>query len=185
LADAGLPAPTLTELCDSLGLKSRGSLHKHVQALVRAGLVNPMEGLHRGVQLRVHQLPTDTRRIPLLGKIAAGRPMEALPETEFFDVPAALTSQRQCYALRVSGDSMVEAGILDGDWVVVESRSHARDGEIVVALVHDDEVTLKRIRQNPNRVTLIPANSTMESMDYQIDTVQIQGVVVGLMRSYL
>jgi repressor LexA len=143
-----------------------------------------MQGLHRGIQLREDQLATETRRIPLLGTIAAGCPIEALPQTEFLDVPAALTSQGKCYALLVSGESMVEAGILDGDWVIVESRSHARDGEIVVALVNGDEVTLKRIRQKPGEVSLIPANASMKPSDYHPDAVQIQGAVVGLMRDY-
>lgn len=183
LADQGSPPPTLVDLCRSLGLRSRGSLHKHVQALVNAGLVCPMEGLHRGIRL-TEEPSGATRRVPWLGHIAAGRPIEALSENEFLEIPAILAARGDCYALKVRGDSMIEVGILDGDWVIIEHRSHARDGEIVVALVDGEEATLKRIRQGRDQVTLLPANSGMEALQYSPDRVRIQGVLVGQMRTY-
>jgi len=174
--------PTHDELCQALGLSSRGSLHKHIQALVQAGLVEPLDGSRRGIRLVEQQTLPDG--IPLLGRIAAGRPIEAVPEPETMQVPAELLGRGACYVLQVSGESMLEAGILDGDYVVIEQRDSARNGEIVVALVNREEVTLKRIEQQPGRVILHPANAAMDPMTYSPDAVQIQGVLRGLMRSY-
>jgi repressor LexA len=174
--------PTHDELCQALGLSSRGSLHKHIQALVKAGLVEPMDGSHRGIRL-AEQLPVG-EGIPLLGRIAAGRPIEAITQPETMQVPEELLGRGTCYVLQVSGDSMLDAGILDGDYVVIEQRDSARNGEIVVALVNNDEATLKRIEQLPGRVILHPANAAMEPMTYAPDAIQIQGVLRGLLRSY-
>ena len=174
--------PTLDELCAMLGLSSRGSLHKHVQALVAAGCVEPMDGQHRGVRL----IPQENANegIPLLGTIAAGQPIEAVPQPEYMQVPPQLRTDRPCYVLKVRGDSMCEAGILDGDYVVIEQRETARNGEIVVALVRGEEVTLKRILQEPGRTILYPENSSMAALELDPNEVQIQGVLVGQMRSY-
>jgi repressor LexA len=174
--------PSHEELCQALGLSSRGSLHKHIQALVRAGLVEPMEGLHRGIRL-VEQASDETG-IPFLGTIAAGRPIEAVPQPEYMQVPGELRGSRPCYVLRVRGDSMVEEGILDGDYVVIEQCGSARDGEIVVALVNREEATLKRVEQRPGQAILHPANPDMQPLSYAPETVQIQGVLRGLLRSY-
>jgi repressor LexA len=174
--------PTLEKLCGLLGLRSRGSLHKHVQALIRAGFVEPMAGQHRGIRLIADERTDDG--LPLLGRIAAGRPIEVLPQPEQIQVPPCLRTDKPCYVLQVVGDSMREAGILDGDYVVIEQRDHARNGEIVVALVRGEEATLKRILQEPARTMLYPENSTMEAMEFRPEEVQIQGVLVGQMRSY-
>jgi len=174
--------PTLEKLCALLGLRSRGSLHKHVQALIRAGFVEPMAGQHRGIRLSADEPTEDV--LPLLGRIAAGRPIEALPQPEQIQVPSHLRTDKPCYVLQVVGDSMREAGILDGDYVVIEQRDQARNGEIVVALVGGVEATLKRILQEPGRTMLYPENSTMEALEFHPDEVQIQGVLVGQMRSY-
>jgi repressor LexA len=174
--------PTLEEICARLGLRSRGSLHKHIQALVAAGLLEPMDGQHRGIRL-IPPGPAEDE-IPFLGTIAAGRPIEALPQPEAMAVPPLLRSDKPCYVLKVQGDSMREAGILDGDYVVIEHCTSARDGEIVVALVRGEEVTLKRIVQQPGRTLLCPANSAMEALELDSGEVQIQGVLVGQMRSY-
>jgi repressor LexA len=122
--------------------------------------------------------------LPLLGKIAAGRPIAALPQPEAIEVPAQLRTGRPCYVLQVEGDSMRDIGILDGDWVVIEQRDHAEDGEIVVALIDGEEATLKRILQRPERVLLYPENSSMAAQEYLPDSVRIQGVLVGQMRRY-
>jgi repressor LexA len=151
-------------------------------ALIRAGFVQPMSGQHRGICLTAHEADVDG--LPFLGKIAAGRPIEAFPRPERVEVPPQLRTDKPCYVLPVVGDSMCEPGILDGDQAVIEQRDHARNGEIVVALVRGEEVTLKRIRREPGRVLLCPANSAMEAMELHPDEVQIQGVVVGQMRSY-
>lgn len=174
--------PTLEELCGRLGVRSRGSLHKHVRALVEAGYVEPMDHRHRGIRLVPTQSPAGG--LPLLGRIAAGQPIEAIAQASQIQVPSQLRTARPCYVLQVSGDSMCEAGILDGDYVVIEQRDHARNGEVVVALIHGEEVTLKRIIQEPGRVLLCPENSAMRAMEYAPHEVQIQGVLVGQMRSY-
>jgi len=176
--------PTLDELCDALGLSSRGSLHKQVQALIEAGLVEPMNHLRRGIRLVATDEPTGPDGLPLLGYIAAGRPIEAVATPQTVQVPPALRTDSDCYVLQVRGDSMIDEGILDGDWVVIEQRDSARNGEIVVALVDGTEATLKRIEQRPGKVILHPANAAMKPLSYAPDRVRIQGVIVGQMRRY-
>jgi repressor LexA len=185
--------PTLDELCTALGLKSRGSLHKQLQALIEAGLVEPMHNLRRGIRLAEDAAPVaaapaeaanDGAELPLYGRIAAGRPIEAIAGHETIQVPAALRTRNPCYVLEVSGDSMVDEGILDGDWVVIEHREQARNGEIVVALVDGEEATLKRFEHKHGQVVLYPANSTHAPMVFAPEQVQIQGVLVGQMRRY-
>lgn len=174
--------PTFDELCQRLGLSSRGSLHKHIQALVEAGLVEPLEG-RQGIRLAEHDQAE--LGIPHLGSIAAGRPIEALPQPEFLPVPDFLLSKRPCYVLTVKGDSMIDAGIRDGDLAVIEQRDHARNGEIVVALINGNEATLKRLQNNTDgTVTLIPENNTMAPMIYPAAQVVIQGVLISLLRKY-
>ncbi len=175
--------PTLDELCRELGLRSRGSLHKQVQALVKAGHVEPLSGKQRGVRLR-EPGRDDLLSLPLLGRIAAGRPIEALENPQDLEVPRQLRGKGRCYVLQVRGDSMIDEGILDGDWVVVEQRDHARDGEIVVALIDGEEATLKRIEQTPSACILHPANPNLAPLRYAPERVRIQGVVTGQMRVY-
>lgn len=179
--------PTLNELCDALGLSSRGSLHKQLQALIKEGLIEPMHNQRRGVRLA--QVPEDgiipdQNELPLYGRIAAGQPIEAIANPETISVPPPLRTDNPCYVLEVRGDSMIEEGILDGDWVVIEQRDAARNGEIVVALVDGEEATLKRIEQQQGKVILHPANGDMQAMSFLPEQVQIQGVLVGQMRSY-
>lgn len=177
--------PTLDELCAALGLKSRGSLHKQLHALIDAGLVEPMNNLRRGIRLTdMPQAETSEDELPLFGAIAAGQPIEAITNPETISVPPTLRTPNPCYVLEVKGDSMIEEGILDGDWVVIEQKDHARDGDIVVALVENEEATLKRIEQKKGQVILHPANSSMSPMTYTPDQVQIQGILVGQMRRY-
>jgi len=173
--------PTLDELCSALGLSSKGSLHKQIQALVDAGLVEPMNNQRRGVRLAKE---VDENVLPLLGYIAAGQPIEVITQRETVQVPDFLRSNRPCYVLQVRGDSMIEEGILDGDHIIVEQRDQARNGEIVVALIDGADATLKRIEQTPGEVILHPANSRMSPMHFSPDQVAIQGVLVGQMRSY-
>jgi repressor LexA len=178
--------PTLDELCDALGLKSRGSLHKQIQALIEAGFIEPMNNLRRGIRL-AEQTP-DTAdgsdALPLYGYIAAGSPIEAISNPELIDVPSQLRTPNPCFVLEVRGDSMIEEGILDGDWVVIEHRDQARNGEIVVALVDGEEATLKRLEKRSDEVVLHPANSNLSPMHFGPGRVQIQGVLVGQMRRY-
>jgi repressor LexA len=181
-ADSFDHPPGYDELCGLLGLSSRGSLYKHIQALIRAGLVEPMDGMHRGIRLVAQDVGQEG--VPLLGTIAAGRPIEAIAQPDTMRVPDELLGSRPCYVLRVRGDSMIGEGILDGDYVVIEQCDSARNGEIVVALIGNEEATLKRIEQRAGKVILHAANDSMEPMIYAADEVRIQGVLKGLLRSY-
>ncbi len=180
--------PTLDELCAALGMASRGSLYKHIMALIGVGLVEPFTGNKQGgIRLTAQAQRDDVaceHALPFVGKIAAGKPIEALENISYMAVPEVLKSEKPCYVLQVQGDSMIEAGIFDGDWVIIEQRSYASNGEIVVALIEKAEATLKYIEQSPGKVLLIPANANMTAMAYRPEQVEIQGVLVGQMRSY-
>ncbi len=181
--------PTLEELCAEIGVKSRGSLHAHIKALIEANLIEAPERKQRGIRLTEYakQLAGESEHeggLPYVGSIAAGRPIEAVETMSYMTVPEQLKTQKPCYVLRIKGDSMIEAGIFDGDWVIIEQRSYARNGEIVVALINKAEATLKFIEQYPHEILLIPANAKMEAMRYKLEQVEIQGVLVGQMRSY-
>ncbi len=180
--------PTLDELCAALGMASRGSLYKHIMALIAAGLVEPFTGNKQGgIRLTARAQRDYTaceHALPFVGKIAAGKPIEALENINYMPVPELLKSDKPCYVLQVKGESMIEAGIFDGDWVIIEQRNYASNGEIVVALIEQTEATLKYIEQAPGKVLLIPANSNMTAMAYRPEQVEIQGVLVGQMRSY-
>jgi repressor LexA len=181
--------PTLEELCAGIGVKSRGSLHAHIKALIDANLIEAPERKQRGIRLTEYakQLISGSGNegsLPFVGTIAAGRPIEAVETISYMAIPDQLKTQKPCYVLKVKGDSMIEQGIFDGDWVIIEQRSHARNGEIVVALINKAEATLKFIEQYPHETLLIPANAKMEAMRYKPEQVEIQGVLVGQMRSY-
>ncbi|MCP4286950.1 MAG: transcriptional repressor LexA [Gammaproteobacteria bacterium] len=173
--------PTLDELCSALGLSSKGSLHKQIQALIDAGLVEPMNNQRRGVRVIREG---DDSTLPILGYIAAGQPIEAIEQQETVQVPELLRTDKPCYVLQVRGDSMIDEGILDGDHIVVEQRDQARNGDIVVALIDGTDATLKRIEQKPGEVVLHPANSSMSPMHFSPDQVIVQGILVGQMRRY-
>ena len=185
-ADSFACAPSLDELCEHLGMASRGSLYKHIIALINAGLVEPFAGNKQaGVRLTVQEEVEMLDGLPFIGSIAAGKPIEALATIEYMSVPDALKTNKPCYVLQVKGDSMIDAGIYDGDWVVIEQRDHARNGEIVVALIDNTEATLKYIdQQSSEKIMLVPANVSMSAFTYHPQQVQIQGVLVGQMRSY-
>ena len=175
--------PTLDEVCIALGLSSKGSLHKQIQALIDVGLVEPMNNQRRGVRL-TQQPEDDTNMLPMLGYIAAGEPIQAVEQQESIQVPESLRTNRPCYVLQVRGDSMIDEGIFDGDYIVIEKCKQARNGDIIVALVDNSEATLKRIEQRPGKVILHPANANFKPMRYKPDQVTIQGILVGQMRSY-
>lgn len=172
-----------------MGLKSRGSMHHQIKALIDAELIEAPERKQRGIRLTnqakdMAVRSDDTDGLPFVGFIAAGRPIEAIESVSYMTIPEQIKTENPCYVLRVKGDSMCEEGIFDGDWVIIEQRSHARNGEIVVALVEKTEATLKFIEQYPHETLLIPANSQMEAMRFKPHQVEIQGVLVGQMRSY-
>ena len=177
-------APLLNEIALGLGIQSKGVVHRYVQSLAAAGAIRLIPGRHRGIELLDSNDSLPPRILPLLGKIAAGRPIEAIPDHNEIDLSEFFVAPNR-FVLKVQGDSMIEAGILDNDMVVVEHTQRANNDDIVVALIDGEEATLKRLRHQPKGcVTLYPANATMQPMVYSAERVQIQGVVVGQMRSY-
>lgn len=174
-------APTLEEIGQALGVQSKGAVHRLVNALVDEGYLIRERSSWRGLRLAGEEAsPT----LPLVGRIAAGQPIEAIPGEDTLNLADFLLGPDR-YALRVQGDSMVGAGILDGDTVVVKQADTARDGEIVVALIDGEEATLKRLKRLGNgNIELVAENPAIEPMVYPAFRVRIQGVVVGQMRSY-
>ncbi|HSQ98463.1 MAG TPA: transcriptional repressor LexA [Sphingomicrobium sp.] len=193
-------SPSFDEMREALDLKSKSGVHRLISALEERGFIRRLP--NRARALEVVKLPetkvasvtpirpaapaaaNDTMEIPLHGKIAAGTPIEALQGTESFAVPAALLGPGEHYALEVSGDSMVEEGILDGDFALIRKVDTARDGEIVVALIDNEEATLKTFRREGSMVRLDPANRQYEPQRYDPRRVQIQGRLAGLIRRY-
>jgi len=185
VADQGY-SPSLEEIAAHLGLSSVATVHKHVQHLVEKGYLQKAWNRSRSVE-PVSGPPAQIEQLPLLGTVAAGLPIEAVEVTETIDVPAQLIPRSSsCFVLRVQGDSMIEDQICDGDFVVVESRPEARNGETVVALLRGEEVTLKKFyrEQNSPQVRLEPANATMQPIVADASEVQVRGVVRGLLRQY-
>jgi repressor LexA len=193
-------SPSFDEMREALDLKSKSGVHRLISALEERGFIRRLP--NRARALEVLKLPetksatvtpirpaapaaaNDTMEIPLHGRIAAGTPLEALQGTETFSVPAALLGPGEHYALEVAGDSMVEEGILDGDFALIRKADTARDGEIVVALIDNEEATLKTFRHEGNMIRLDPANRQYEPQRYDPRRVQIQGRLAGLIRRY-
>lgn len=177
-------SPSLEEIGAHFGLSSVATVHKHVQHLVEKGLLRKAWNRSRSVE-PVAPPAASVVPLPLLGLVAAGAPIEAIEVSETIDVPRHLVPRRgECFVLRVRGDSMIEDQICDGDFVVVEKRPDARDGETVVALVGGDEATLKRFYRRGRRVRLQPANRSMKPIDLPASQVEVRGVVRGLLRRY-
>ncbi len=183
VADEGY-SPSLEETAAHLGLSSVATVHKHVQHLVEKGYLQKAWNRSRSVE-PVNAPTAQIEQLPLLGTVAAGLPMEAIETSETIDVPAQLIPRRgSCFVLKVQGDSMIEEQIRDGDFVVVESRPEANNGETVVALLRGEEVTLKKFYREGARVRLQPANASMQPIEAPAEDVQIRGVVTGLLRQY-
>ena len=177
-------APSLEEIGEQFGLSSVATVHKHVQNLVDKGLLRKAWNRSRSIEVVREEREPAGIDIPLLGRVAAGRPIEAVATSDSISVPLDMIGRRECFALRVSGDSMVDDHIVDGDVVVLESRKIPRAGETVVALVRGEECTLKRFYQDGGKIRLVPANATMAPMEFPAEDVQVQGVVVGLLRRF-
>ncbi len=194
-------SPSFDEMREALELKSKSGVHRLISALEERGFIRRLPNRARALEVvklpevqpsaKVVQLrpaapaaANDTLEIPLHGRIAAGTPIEALQGTENFAVPAALLGPGEHYALEVSGDSMVDEGILDGDFALIRKVDSARDGEIVVALIDNEEATLKTYRREGRMIRLDPANSRYEPQRYEEDRVRIQGRLAGLIRRY-
>jgi len=180
-------APLLSEIALGIGISSKGVVHRYLQSLVSKGLLTIEPSKHRGISLTSKVLSGSTPpryRLPLLGRIAAGLPIEAIPNHDEIDLSEFFIGENR-FVLKVQGDSMIDAGILDGDMVVIEKTDQAHDNEIVVALIDNESATLKTLCNNHDgSITLIPSNANMETMIYSANRVAIQGVVVGQLRSY-
>lgn len=213
LEESGI-SPSFEEMKEALDLKSKSGVHRLISALEERGFIRRLPNRARALEVlrqpedatskpvrpasatvsevtaplaapRLMPEPAnDVIEIPLHGRIAAGVPIEALEGQSTLPVPAALLGAGDHYALEVSGDSMVEAGILDGDFALVKRTNTARDGEIVVALIHGEEATLKYLRRENGMIRLDPANAAYEPQIYGPDEVEVQGKLAGLLRRY-
>ena len=175
-------SPTLDEIGQLLEIRSKGTIHRYVKSLIDKGHLQRTGRNWRGLRLAGEQ----NRRLtilPLAGRIAAGKPIEAISEQYEINFSEMLLGPGR-YVLEVQGDSMIDAGILDGDLVIVRETQSADNGDIIVALIDNNEATLKRLRKKGNQVELIPDNQSMTSMVYSADRINIQGVVVGQARMY-
>jgi repressor LexA len=178
-------SPTMQELADQLGV-SKVTVFEHVQALERKGLLDRQKHKARSLNLSPRvKLPASSGSgiLPLMGSIAAGKPIEAIESPDHIDLRDLFASRSQTFMLRVRGDSMIEDHIADGDMVIAEQRTTARDGEIVVALLEDGSATLKRFYRENGRIRLQPANGSMQPI-YIDGDLKIQGVVIGVLRRY-
>lgn len=211
LKEAGVP-PSFDEMKDALDLRSKSGIHRLITALEERGFIRRLPNRARALEVlklpdAMHRAPrpvvpakapvttapalskppivaNDILEIPLHGRIAAGVPIEALEGQNMLSVPAALLGTGDHYALEVAGDSMVEAGILDGDFALIQRTEVAREGQIVVALIDENEATLKYFRREGPKVRLDPANSAYEPQIYDPRQVRIQGKLAGLLRRY-
>jgi repressor LexA len=178
-------SPSLGEIGDELGLSSVATVHKHVSHLVQKGFVRRAWNQNRSIELADSNEAGAAVQLPLSGAIAAGKPLEAVPTLESISVPADMVrDSSNSFVLRVRGDSMINEQIRDGDYVVIERRKAASDGETVVALIEGNEATLKRLFRRGPQIRLEPANPDVDPIIVAADKVQIQGVVVGLIRKF-
>ena len=195
-------SPSFEEMKAAVGLKSKSGIHALIEALEEREFIRKLP--HKARALEVIKMPkfkpkaiieeekkreialqNSAAQITLYGKIAAGTPIEAIAnETEKVSVPFEMVNRGQFYALTIEGDSMIEAGILDGDTVIIKKADTANNGEIVVALVDESEATLKILKRENNEVVLIPCNSAYQPRRLPAQRVRVQGVLAGLMRSY-
>jgi repressor LexA len=203
LSETGV-SPSFEEMKEALDLKSKSGVHRLISALEERGFIKRLANRARALEvLRMPEMKSasnvvslqpaaaaplkaanDIMEIPLHGRIAAGTPIEALQGTDTLPVPAALLGPGEHYALEVAGDSMVEEGILDGDYALIRKTDTARDGEIVVALINNEEATLKTFRREGQMIRLDPANRQYDPQRYPPEQIQIQGRLAGLLRRY-
>lgn len=196
--EANEHAPSFDEMKDAIGLKSKSGIHRLVSALEERGHIRRLANRARAIEI-LSDSPAPTMdnviqadfsnsgstTLPLLGQIAAGTPIEALSDqSRFLDVPASMIGGGEHFALEIVGDSMVEAGIHDGDTVVIKKTDVAYHGDIVVALIEEHEATLKTLRKESGRIGLEPANRHYQTRYFSSDAVRIQGKLAGLIRRY-
>lgn len=178
--------PLLSEVAYGIGLSSQGSVHNYIQALVNEGLIERVAGKSRGLRLvkQHHDLETQSLILPFLGRVAAGRLIEAVPDESQIDLGEMFSGSGR-FVLKVNGDSMIDKAIMSGDYVVLQGQRTAEHGDIVLALIDFHDATLKTLLiNNDGTVTLQPANADYEPVTLPSERVMIQGVVVGQLRTY-
>ena len=205
-------SPSYQEICIELELKSKSGIHRIVKSLEERGYIERLENKARAIAPKKHpngqtynrdvinfkdkfinkhsrsmteNIKSQLNQIPLLGKIAAGSPIEAISNYgDYLDIPSLLLKSEDCYALCVEGDSMIDEGIFDGDTVIINKKTEIHNGDIVVALIDKEEATLKKFRKKGDSIALEPANKNYKTQIYGPDRIVIQGKLSGLIRSY-
>jgi len=179
-------APSFEEIAEAMGFASLATVHEHLTNLERKGAIRRSYNESRGIEVLTKLRQPGVAEVPLLGQVAAGQPIEAVETAETMTLPEdMLPAAGKSFVLRVRGDSMIDEQIRDGDYIVVHSRSTARNGETVVALVQGTHATVKKLyREKSGRIRLQPANDAMEPIVVPPEDVQVQGVVVGVIRKY-
>ena len=188
--------PSFDEMRNALGLASKSGVHRLISGLEERGYIRRLANRARAIEIlkpnnngslmaRAAETTTNLVTLPLLGRIAAGTPIEALSDpTNQLELPASMVGKGEHFALEIVGDSMIGAGILDGDTVVIQRTETARHGEIVVALIDQQEATLKTLLKEPGRIGLKAANPKYETRYFNTDQVAVQGKLAGLVRNY-
>jgi repressor LexA len=176
-------APTLAEVGQYFGLSSLATVHKHLRNLEERGFIRRKHNHSRALEMTIRRRRGGAQEIPLLGQVAAGVPIEAVEGQDAINVPEDFVRRDNTFCLRVRGESMIDEGIRDGDYIIVEGRDTATNGETVVALVNG-EATVKKFYREQGRIRLQPANATMQPIYAGEGDIRVRGVVVGLMRRY-
>jgi repressor LexA len=178
-------APSFEEIAEHFGYSSLATVHEHLSNLERKGYIRKAYNESRSIELISEENGAAAVDLPLLGAVAAGLPIEAIEQQESLAVPADMVGRGENYVLRVEGNSMIDEQIRDGDYIVVSQQDTARDGQMVVALVGGDSATVKKLYREPGgRIRLQPANATMQPIIEDAHNVQVQGIVVGVIRKY-
>lgn len=173
-------SPSLIEIKNHFKLKAVSTVFGHLERLKKEGYIEKEWNSKRGIKIKRDE---NLKKVPFLGVVSAGCPIEVIEDKEYIDVPSYLVSSGENYILKVSGNSMVEDGIFDGDLIVISKKERAENGDLVIALVNE-EVTLKRFFRERDRIILKPANSNYKPIVVKEDEVKIQGIVLGLIRKY-
>ncbi|MBQ2593771.1 MAG: transcriptional repressor LexA [Candidatus Riflebacteria bacterium] len=178
-------APTIAEICHGLKLSSTSTVHKHLKTLVEKGYLDSMPGRTRGLSMKYEPVQqTACVEVPLLGRVAAGLPIEMNEIPDTVSLPETMLGRGETFVLEVKGESMIDEAIKDGDYVIVEKRESARNGDMVIACIDNNEVTLKRIYREGSRIRLQPSNPTMKPIIIENQDVTIKGIVIGILRKY-
>lgn len=178
-------APTIAEICQGLGLSSTSTVHKHLKTLTDKGYLETMTGRTRGLSVKPEPIQqVACIEVPLLGRVTAGQPIEMNEIPETIALPESMLARGETFVLEVKGESMIDEAIKDGDYVIVEKRDSAHNGDMVIACIDNTDVTLKRIYREGNHVRLQPSNASMKPIIVENRDVTIKGIVIGILRKY-